>query len=175
MDSMTWYPLWQCIRTIDILPSSRPAVEGSGVCFGIIDSDSSPQLATLHGQAANIIRRINACVHEVARSLQSPFAWSSLQVNRNTISSWHRDGANIGPSMIFAVGSYTGGEFEIEGHSPFSILGRAAIIDGKCRHRAHPFQGERWSIIAFMHHRAAEVTPTQRADLLNLGFHVQAV
>ena len=42
------------------------------------------------------------------------FCWSSVQVNKNTVSTPHKDVANVGPSAITILGEFTGGELYID-------------------------------------------------------------
>ena len=76
--------------------------------------------------------------------------WTSLQINCCSVSKPHRDSGNAGPSLIFALGEYEGGELEVDGRL-HSIRDAAMTFDGNQLHASYPFTGERWSIVAYFH------------------------
>ena len=46
----------------------------------------------------------------VCQSLTVPlFSWTSIQLNRGTVSEWHAENLNIGPIMILVLGEFSGG------------------------------------------------------------------
>ena len=57
------------------------------------------------------------------------FTWSSLQVNYNTVAHWHSDDKNVGRSIIFSVGSYSGGAFVLEGFQDIDIRNKLMLFD----------------------------------------------
>ena len=75
------------------------------------------------------------------------FYFESVQINYGP-SSLHVDQYNCGPSMIVALGNFTGGQlwqwpgdvFDI--HSPKEV-------DGSLPHISLPYRGKRWSIVYF--------------------------
>ena len=87
------------------------------------------------------------------------FEWTSLQINCNTISEPHRDYNNHGSSLIFLLGDFVDGEFQMTDGS-LSVAERGAIylFQGQAEHCSRPFTGERISVTA-LQHRAADTLP----------------
>ena len=78
------------------------------------------------------------------------FKFTTIQVNKNVLSQPHIDKNNIGPSLIFALGDYSGGSLVIEG-KPYNIKNTILYFDGKKGHWVEPFVGDRYSIVFFTH------------------------
>ena len=84
-------------------------------------------------------------------SLYHPsFEYTTIQVNKTTECKPHIDKNNVGVSYIIGLGSYTGGELNIEGNS-FNIKNRWKKFDGTKAHWVEPFKGDRYSIVYFTH------------------------
>jgi hypothetical protein len=50
--------------------------------------------------------------------------------------------------------------------------GEAVIIDGTLEHGSEPFEGSRYSIVAFLHTSTRDLKPADRKTLLELGFNL---
>ena len=82
-------------------------------------------------------------------------AWSTIVINKNTVSETHKDRPNVGLSAIMAVGSFQGGgEFVYGDCDPpetHIIKNRLLVIDGKREHKSNPYTGgDRFSVIFFL-------------------------
>jgi hypothetical protein len=94
--------------------------------------------------------KINAAITEAIGD--TPFEWGSLQINIDSVSKVHVDKNNVGPSMIFLLGEFTGGAFRMEGSTgKFDVSGEGLFIDGSKPHYSEPFKGTRVSVVAFLH------------------------
>ena len=71
----------------------------------------------------------------------------------------HVDKKNVGPSVVIALGDHTGGEIwqasaKIDGQEifggPIFAHNEAHYFDGNVPHCTLPFEGERYSIIAYL-------------------------
>ena len=87
------------------------------------------------------------------------FHCTSISVNKNYGGKLHRDGGNAGPSILMALGNFTGGELN---YHPRDGCNRAldtlpldkaiiadpkanvTLFDGRRAHEVRPFEGERW-------------------------------
>ena len=121
---------------------------------------------------APVLSLINSAFSWLAERLSLTMDWTSIQVNRNTVSDWHADSGNIGLSMMIVLGRFSGGEFQVGTSSPQSLAGVGICFSGAEQHRSLPFQGERWSLIAFCHRAHSQVTDQQRSSLRRVGFPV---
>ncbi len=85
---------------------------------------------------------------DFGHSLNPDFTYTSITVNKNFQSFPHYD-RNEGLSMITALGSFTGGNLNIEGQS-YNIRNKVRYFDGSFQeHWTEPFEGTRYSIIYF--------------------------
>jgi hypothetical protein len=76
------------------------------------------------------------------------FECTSFTVNKNLLCLPHTDSHNIGPSVIVGLGSYSGGEFVVEGHV-CDINHAPVCFDGSRKHWTMPFVGTRYSVVLY--------------------------
>ena len=98
-------------------------------------------------------------------------AFTSIQINHNTISAPHTDNNLIGtPSIAIGLGDYSGGRLRLEGATqPLNINDRAVVFDGRKIHSSGLFNGDRWSLVLFVHSSWATTSPAMRSRLISLG------
>ncbi len=81
------------------------------------------------------------------------FTFSTVYVNKNTISKQHLDKKNSGESLLIGFGDYIEGStvLHINGEeSKFNIQESSIIFDGsKIIHSSEPFEGTRYSLVFF--------------------------
>jgi hypothetical protein len=118
---------------------------------------------------AQLTREINEAIRNTLGDKQ--FYWGSLHINKNSVSSRHTDKNNEGLSFIILLGDFSGGSFVTQDWKLTSDeVGTIAVIDGKKVHWSTPFQGLRYSIIAFLHQPTAHLTNQEKKYLHTLGF-----
>ena len=118
-------------------------------------------------------RRLRVALTINSLSLPAEFRWSSLQFNKNTVARPHTDRNNEGLSLVIVVGDYTGGSLVVLGRRITTPSGRSPInvfIDGRETHLSEAFEGERFSIVAFVHDSARCLSVVQKRQLETLGF-----
>ena len=98
--------------------------------------------------------------------------WTSIQVNRNTVSEKHSDSNNLGPSGLLGVGEFGGGEFKYKDDKPIAIKGKAIRYDGTQPHSSLDFTGERWTVIPFSHSCWTKCTDKLRIQLKERTSHL---
>ena len=152
-----------------MVPSARKAVTGDGVCIGLTFK-SSP---FVHPKT----QRNRELVAAVAAEIRSHKAFdkiffTSIQINHNTISAPHTENNLVGtPSIAMGLGDYVGGRLRLDGaKQPLDIRDHAVIFDGRKIHSSGIFNGDRWSMVLFVHSSWVDVTPAMRAQLIGLGF-----
>ena len=114
---------------------------------------------------------INRVLADTLRKAGTDFCWSAVQVNHNTVESWHVDAEFQGRALIVGAGNYTGGEFEIEGSGALSIRGALLAFDTSVPHRSFSFAGQRFTFVFFQPGRCIELL----TELLALGFGPQGL
>ena len=106
------------------------------------------------------------------------FTWSSMQVNKNTISEPHCDTNNIGMScaMVLFDGpgdDVFGGKLYYSDTSEAIAGGNQLnLFDGSKSHYslAYTGKGDRWSIIFFTHKTFAKALPEYKETLMSMGY-----
>ena len=76
-------------------------------------SGNGPASLQVMGQAGALVA-INTAVDKAALRIGVPFRWSSLQLNVNVLSGWHRD-PSPGVVLVLVGGRYFGGQLEAKG------------------------------------------------------------
>ena len=154
-------------------PSARSYVSGRALCVGTISSSrGGASLWFGNEQLQRLIKDLNHILSSVIPVSEWNSTWTSLQINHNTVADWHKDEKNRGLSVILSVGSYSGGRFILEGSPPLDIRNRAVLFDGSVRHCSEPFEGERWSIVAFTSSALDLCDQKQRSKLRSMGFRL---
>ena len=101
-------------------------------------------------------------------------AWTSLQVNVNTVSDRHEDGRNCGLSFLMVLGGFnSGGELETKDLGKLALQDQVVLFDGTRPRCSHPFAGgDRVSLVAFRHPMANSLDQELLGQLKELGFPV---
>lgn len=89
-------------------------------------------------------------IQEMMEHHHPDFEYTTIQVNKNIQSKGHVDQNNVGPSIIIALGDFTGGELVVEG-KPSNIKNRFKKFDGRLGHWVQNFKGTRYSLVFFTH------------------------
>ena len=152
--------------------SSRAYVTGSSVTLGLRFRKNRVEVEAEEFALPNIVAALNSIVGETTTQAGLPFAWTSLQLNLDTIADWHADKGNIGPSIIGVLGEHSGGEFHLAGSPPMSLQDHLLFFDGQVHHRSLPFVGRRFSFVAFRHPGLPACDPSERGRLKALGFNL---
>ena len=105
--------------------------------------------------------------HEELRNL--PF--TSIQIIHNTVSASHTDNKLIGtPSITIGLGDYVGGRLRIDGgKQPLHIHNHAVVYDGRKPHTSGLFNGDRWSLVLFVHSSWEHVSDAIAKQLIESG------
>ena len=88
-------------------------------------------------------------IRDFVNNYAPEFDFNCGYVNKNVHMKPHRDKANTDSSLIFALGSYTGGKLFVEGE-PIDIRYKLIEFDGKRQtHWTEEFEGDRYSVVIF--------------------------
>jgi len=113
------------------------------------------------------------------------FHFTSINVNKNYAGRRHRDGNNLGPSVIKAFGNFTGGHlhyFPSDDRSldlddlpskdmvSLDLNKHMALFDGRRAHQVEAFKGERYSLVWFTCPRNERVDAQRKAGMIACGF-----
>jgi len=115
------------------------------------------------------------------------FPFTSINLNFGYNAKLHRDSGNVGPSLLRALGDFTGGHL---GYYPdddkglnieqlkclpskhvkkFDISKKFHLIDGNRGHFVDAFKGERFSVVFFSCRSFKNATPAVRKSLVKCG------
>lgn len=113
------------------------------------------------------------------------FSFTGINVNKNYAGKRHRDGNNLGPSIIKAIGEFKGGNLnyypnddrtlELEDlpksdKVSFDLKNNWALFDGRRAHEVDKFTGDRISLVYFTCPRNDRIDAKTRAAMLKCGF-----
>jgi hypothetical protein len=95
-------------------------------------------------------------MYNECKRLFPDFQFESIQINKNFQCPRHKDGKNVGNSLLMGLGDYTGGESGVCGLTSegidelYDIRYKPIIFDGsKYEHWVEPYTGDRYSIVLF--------------------------
>lgn len=86
-------------------------------------------------------------------SIDPDFKWDSCTINHNTKCLKHRDGRNVGKSIIVAMGDYIGGNLKVYdeedvNYISYDIKNKPLKFNGSLlSHETEDFIGDRWSFV----------------------------
>jgi hypothetical protein len=125
-------------------------------------------------QCASVIKAINTAIRNAIGDRK--FVWGSLQINYNTVSQPHEDKNNVGDSMMFLLGDFTFGAFRMSDSSVvLSDKGVLLALDGTKTHESDRFEGQRYSVVAFLHKAVSALPRESIAQLIALGFVLPSI
>ncbi len=161
--------IFTLLQKVHMVPSARKAVTGDGVCIGLTFKTSP----FLHPKTQRNRELIEAVVEEVRSHKElRDVCFTSIQINHNTISAPHTDNNLIGtPSIAMGLGNYVGGRLRLEGaKQPLHIRDHAVVFNGRNIHSSGTFNGDRWSMVLFVHSSWVDTSPEMQAQLRGMGF-----
>ena len=157
-------------------------VKGDGLCIGLTAHSKGPHIhgdQSLHRVLSDAIDSsllYSYCLHG--------FYWSSVQINRDSVSVPPKDKSNVGPSAIALSGDFEGGELVVDcelplsdgvavkdGKSTYSVRNEWLIFDGHDEHYSLAYSGKvRYSLVAFFHKSVGQLDPIQFQHLFNRNY-----
>lgn len=87
----------------------------------------------------------------------APSGWkyTTITLNHGVLARKHKDGNNVGRSIIVGIGEYTGGKLRVwaedeSGYQDCDLKDKPTMFNGALRfHETQPFEGERYTIIYY--------------------------
>ena len=149
--------------------SKRAEVRGMSVCGGLSYSTLGPSISKLEDPWIGIAQPINGVIKRTFGD--HVFHWTSLMLNRDTVSETHTVANNLGPSLLFLLGEFSGGQFHIREETlTLSTTGKGVFFTGGLPHSSDEHEGRRYSIVAFSHRSLCRLTSQDKRRLLEVGF-----
>jgi hypothetical protein len=157
------------IAAVEWPAQSRKAIHGKGTAVGATYEPSGPRMGYWTRRNYKLVIKINKAIKDAVGEI--PFEWGSLQINVDSVSDVHVDRNNVGPSVIFLLGDFTGGVFRVADSSiKLDATGHGLFIDGSKPHYSEPFTGSRVSVVAFLHTETTSLSAKDQTYLRYLGF-----
>ena len=190
MRSMKW-PL--SAARVNVLPQGASSILTT--TFGVLnDYARGPTLSRHSRKNLPLVRQLV----QWTKSRFPGFPFTSIQLNNGYASAMHVDGNNEGPSIILALGEFKGGQVwaydpsglemrevtrklrgfpdvQIGEKLPgkiISIHNKPFKFDGTLPHATESFEGERYSLVFFVHRSWRRAAPAVVRELRDLGFPV---
>lgn len=146
--------------------------EVESVCVGVVAARANGVVASAFARRRPGLTRLLALLGR--KMLPDDFTFTSIQVNRNLQCPLHVDDFNAGESIIIGLGEYSGGELWTLQDGPVNVRHKFFRYDGTEPHATLPFEGERFSVVYFVHQTHPKLNQEDRAYLESLGFKLPA-
>jgi hypothetical protein len=129
-------------------------------------------------------------VSKRGKDIPSDFGFTGININHNYAGRRHRDNGNEGPSVIKAIGKFTGGklnyfpkdvkkpgrvavtELDPKESIAFDLMKDFVLFNGNNAHGVQPFKGNRFSLVFFTTSKWWKMQKKEVSTLKRLGFHV---
>jgi len=119
------------------------------ITFGRTHSMFEPERGEMDRQANKLYPQLYLNLKFLAHRKFPDFKYNQITLNHNLECKPHKDGRNVGESIIVGFGEYSGGELNIEGKK-HNIRYKLLKFNGALHeHWVEPFEGERWTAIFF--------------------------
>lgn len=98
---------------------------------------------------------LRALIHFGNHVVPPGFEYSAITLNKGVKAQKHKDGGNVGRSVIVGIGNYKGGELRVWDSTgtealDYDLSDQPLFFNGALRfHETQPFEGERWTIIYY--------------------------
>merc|ERR1712228_171616 len=130
---------------------------------------------------------------EKGGNIPQEFGFTGININHNYAGRRHRDNGNEGPSVIKAVGKFTGGklnyfpkdvkkpgrvdvaELDPKESIAFDLSRNFVLFNGNNAHGVQPFKGNRFSLVFFTTSKFYKVKQKEMSALEKLGFKVPTI
>lgn len=127
------------------------------------------------------------------KDVPADFGFTGININHNYAGRRHRDNGNEGPSVIKAIGKFTGGKLDyfpkdvkkpgrcdvtqLDPKDSIAMdLSKAfTVFNGNNAHGVQPFKGNRFSLVFFTTSKWYKIQEKERVRLTQLGFKVPTV
>lgn len=154
-----------------VLPPGTSAVRQA--CLGLVGS-RQPQRSSITVSAPRLTKLLTNYLdgpHGPGASVLQNFAYTSIQLNSNYAAKEHVDFNNLGPSIMIALGNFTGGRLNYGG-TQHTVKETWLEFDGRELHSVEPFENERYSIVYFCNGAYAKSVSGELDVIADLGMRV---
>eukprot|EP00928_Gymnodinium_smaydae_P032155 TRINITY_DN23361_c0_g2_i1.p1 TRINITY_DN23361_c0_g2~~TRINITY_DN23361_c0_g2_i1.p1 ORF type:complete len:601 (-),score=124.85 TRINITY_DN23361_c0_g2_i1:158-1870(-) len=165
LDVLRKWPFLPNAARRNVLPEGKDWVFSD--TFGLILSRTSAGCveSSLASQYPEMIQLFSRWLKDSPpKGYDRAFPFTSVNVNFDYAARAHRDARNAGPSMLRALGRFTGGRLEYypdddgslppgelpeAGRKRFDAAAAFRLFDGNRTHAVEPFEGERFSVVFY--------------------------
>ena len=160
------------LESLPLQLSTRPLVRGFSSCFGASSSGGlhpAPKITRNTRRHLDAVAAINKALQQY-KGFPGGFPYTSLQIGRNHQVGSHTDKDNVGPSLAFSCGSFSGGDLVVDG---VRMCTKDTIreFDGRLEHYVDEYAPvDRSSLIAFCHPGWQGLSADDLTLLKDLGF-----
>ena len=114
---------------------------------------------------------LNKTIRQAAARIPAEgFHWTTLQVNIDTVSGWHKDADGEPPRIVVVCGDFRGGQLRIEGEGAYDVTNAGLMFDGRRPHKTETYEGPRVSLVAYRLLGLPSVPPDVLERLIAYGF-----
>ena len=173
------YAVLAALQKVTVAPSKREYVVGRSEAVGWTDFRRAKGVSIISKSERYV--HLQLVVNELIARCFPGFVWTSLMVNHNTNAAPHKDKGNVGNSVAIIIMPeavkegegllvYTDGDEYLVVGRP----GQAVLFTGHREHANTPYDGVRYSIVAFRHKSFDRAAGAARQELESLGYQLPA-
>lgn len=158
-----------CTTRSSVLPEGVEGVHS--LSFGLVHAYMSGFVVSKDSRKFSQTLRLVCAVIKAAHTRYRKFPFTSIQVNFDYAAKRHVDANNLGPSLATALGEFTGGKLQLDGSDDLDMRNKWVIFNGNTPHSVRPFQGERYSLVAYTCDHYDDAAASTRRTLRGLGLN----
>ena len=163
--------LYSVLLLLSLDKQKRSFIDGHGLCVGLSQSHTGIFIKHPGGKITKILELLRTILDFIPIV---DFNYTSLQINRDSVSEFHTDKNNLGPSVIVGVGDFSRGELICTdtngGRHEIDMIGRMVTFDCTLEHGSLPFKGTTFTLVLFSHNSVHAVPQKELDFLTSLGF-----
>lgn len=126
--------------------------EIEAIVLGLTRDYAKPNLVPSKYTRMDKYKRLHTLLKKLIKEKDPNYKYTTIQVNKNVETAFHKDKNNIGKSYCLSLGDFTGGALELKkgnGIIPLNTKNRMVLYDGTIEHRTGKYKGTRYAIIWF--------------------------
>lgn len=89
-------------------------------------------------------------IYRECKRLFPDYDFNAVQINKNVLCPRHKDSLNVGNSLIFSLGDFTGGRLFVNGEAIDIFQSPYEFNGSKLEHWTEEFSGNRFSVVLFL-------------------------
>ena len=119
--------------------------------LGLVRDYAKSDLQPSQFNRQNKLKKLHLLLKKLMKERDPTYRYTSIQINKDVETEFHRDKNNIGMSYCLSLGDFTGGALELRDDkgniTKLNTHNKIIKYDGTIEHRTGKFKGRRYAII----------------------------